>query len=288
MSLAIIADSTCDLTLEELNDMNVARVSLYINFQGRTWKDWEEITPKDIVEGVRAGADLPSTSQPSPQDFQNAYEAAVGSGATEILVITISSEMSGTYQSAMIARDAVDVPVTVFDSRAASVGIGDMVKRAAQLRAAGKPLAEILPVLEEIRDTNKVFFTVASMDYLVKGGRVGKGAALLGGMLNIKPILTVTDGHILPQARARGTRKALAEIVTQVRKHLELHPGKVFVTLLHVQDPAAAQSVKDALDAAGIEYEGGLTYEVGPVITSHVGPGTHGLYLHVEQEPETA
>jgi DegV family protein with EDD domain len=283
MSLAIIADSTCDLTIEELNELNVARVSLYINFQGRTWKDWEEITPKDIVQGVSAGSDLPSTSQPSPQDFQDAYQAAVAAGASEILAITISSELSGTYQSAMIARDSVDVPVTVFDSRAASVGIADMIKKSAAMRDAGAALPEILTSLEEIRDTNKVFFTVASMDYLVKGGRVGKGAALLGGMLNIKPILTVTDGHILPQAKVRGTRKALAEMVRLVKAHLDANPGRAFVTFLHVQDPAAAQSVKDALDAAGIEYEGGLTYEVGAVISSHVGPGTHGLYFHTER-----
>jgi DegV family protein with EDD domain len=286
MSLAIIVDSTSDRTLEELNDLNVQRVELYLNFQGRTWKDWEEITPRDIIEGVSAGADLPSTSQPSPQDFQDAYKAAVAQGATEILVITISSELSGTYQSAMLARDSVDVPVTVFDSRAASVGIGDMVKRAVELRAEGATLPQILTVLEEIRDTSKVFFTVTSMDYLVKGGRVGRGAALLGGMLNIKPILTVTDGHIQPQAKMRGTRKALAEIVRLVQEHIAAHPGKLYVTFLHVQDPAAAQSVKDALDAAGITYQGGRAYEVGAVITAHVGPGTHGLYFHTESEAQ--
>lgn len=284
MSLAIITDSTCDLTLEELNALNVARVPLYVNFQGKPWKDWEEITPRDIIAGVSAGADLPQTSQPSPQDFADAFATAVSGGATEILVISISSELSGTYQSAMIASKDAGVPVTVFDSRAASVGTADMVKRSAQLRDEDAPLTDIIPVLERIRDTNMVFFTVDTLDYLQKGGRVGKGAALLGGMLNIKPILKVVDGSIVPQARVRGTRKAHAEIVTQVKRHLEEHPGRMFATFLHVQNPAGAQAMKDAIDAAGIEYEGGMAYEVGAVITSHVGPGTHGLYFHTEPE----
>ena len=138
MNLAIITDSTCDLSQSELDAIKVTRVPLYVRFKGSMHKDWVEISPKVIVEGVAAGADMPSTSQPSPQDFEVAYQAAVARGADTILCLTISSELSGTFQSANLAKANVQVPVTVFDSRAASVGLGDMAKKAAQLRDKGR------------------------------------------------------------------------------------------------------------------------------------------------------
>ena len=135
--IAIITDSTCDLPADELRDLHIRRVPLYVNFRGEVLKDWLEITPGDIVAGVSAGAAIPSTSQPSPQDFINAFQAAVTQGATEILCITISSKLSGTYQSATVAAEELEVPVHVFDTLAASLGIAMMLKRAAVMRDEG-------------------------------------------------------------------------------------------------------------------------------------------------------
>lgn len=282
MNLAIITDSTCDLPRAELERLGVQRVPLYVNFEGRVRRDWVEITPAEIIAGVKGGADLPTTSQPSPQDFEEVFREALASGHDAVLCLTISAELSGTFQSATLAREAVGEQVTVFDSRAASIGLGNMVVKAAELRDSGADLPEILRQLKQIRDSSLPFFTVGGLEFLQKGGRIGRASALVGSLLNIKPILTVVDGRIEPLGRARGTKKALREIVGQVESYQQRKPGKLVMTFLHVQDPAAAQAVKDAVEAAGIEYRGGEIYEIGAVIASHVGPGTHGLYLYNE------
>ncbi|MEX2534632.1 MAG: DegV family protein [Trueperaceae bacterium] len=282
MKFAIVTDSTCDLTAQELSNLDVKRVPLYVSFKGETHRDWLEITPKEIIEGVQAGADLPTTSQPSPQDFEAAFEEAVAAGAQAIVCITISSDLSGTYQSANIAKESAAVPVTLFDSRAASIGLGEMVKKAASLRDSGAQPEQVVGSLEAIRDSNLPMFTVANLEFLQKGGRIGRASALLGSLLNIKPILSLEEGKIIPLGRARGNKKALAELVNQVRKHRERFPGTLVLNFLHVQDPAAAEQVRTALDQAGIEYEGGKVYEIGAVVASHVGPGTYGLYMHAE------
>jgi DegV family protein with EDD domain len=282
MNLAIITDSTCDLTQAELEALKATRVPLYVQFKGGMHKDWVEISPKIIVEGVAAGAAMPSTSQPSPQDFENAYKGAVAQGADNILCITISGELSGTVQSANLAKSNVSVPVTVFDSRAASVGLGDMVKKAAELRDKGASLEHIIKALEHIRDTNKVFFTVESLNFLQKNGRIGKAQALLGGLLNIKPLLSLNDGRIEPMGRARGTKKAIQELVEQTQTYTASHPGQLIISFLHIQDPAAAETMRQAIKSANINFKDQGIYEIGAVIASHVGPGTFGMYMHTE------
>lgn len=282
MSLKIITDSTCDLDLNELGELGVVRVPLNVHFRGESFLDWEQITPKDIIRGVADGADLPTTSQPSPEAFAAKYREAIADGATEILVITISSELSGTFQSAVIAAQDAEVPVEVFDSRAASHGIAHIVRRAAQLRDEVMSIADMLPALERVRDSNLPFFTMGGLEFLQKGGRLGRAQAVIGGLLNIKPILSIRDGRISVESRARGTKKALREVVSLVREHAESQEGKLYVTFLHVQDPGAAQELKDAFDAAGIRYDGGGIYEIGAVIAAHVGPGTRAAYVYTQ------
>ncbi len=281
MKLAIVTDSTCDLTTEQLSDLKVHRVHLYVAFKGETHRDWIDITPKVIIEGVKAGADLPTTSQPSPEDFTTAYKAAVADGAEQILVITISSAISGTLQSANIAAESAGAPVTVFDSKQASMGIAHLVRVAAGMRDEGAKLEDIIPTLERVRDSMQVVFAVDTLDFLLKGGRVSRASALIGGMLNIKPLLTLDDGKIVPAARARGTKKAIAELVARVKAHAAKFPGPLVLDFLHSQDPAAAETLKRAVSDAGVQYEGGDVYEIGAVIASHVGPGTFGYYAHV-------
>ena len=280
MSLHIITDSTCDLPERELAALDVRRVALTVNFQGRNWVDWEEITPADIIRGVEGGADLPTTSQPSPEAFASAYREAAAAGATEILVVTISSHLSGTFQSASLAAADASVLVEVFDSKAASIGIAHLVRRAAELRDAGSDVQQILPSLESIRSTLVPFFSVAGLEFLQKGGRLGRAAAVIGNLLNLKPILSVTDGKITAEGRARGMKRAVAEVVSLAAARVAELPGRPYMDFLHVQDPEAAGQVKEAIDAAGIDYAGGGIYEIGAVIASHTGPGTCGVYLH--------
>ncbi len=282
MNLAIVTDSTSDLTAAELQRLGVERVPLYVHFEGETRADWVAITPKDIIEGVAAGADLPTTSQPSPEDFAAVYRRVAEAGADQVLVVTISAELSGTYQSALIAAEDAPVPVTVFDGRGASLGHGEMVRAAAALRERGASLDDILAALERIRDTNFVVFTVGTLEYLQKGGRIGRASALLGSLLNIKPILTLQDGRIEPVTRARGLRKAQQELVERFARYVEGASRPVVANLIHIQDEGAARDLEAGIAAAGVQYQLRGIAEIGAVIASHVGPGTFGIYAHEE------
>ncbi|MFO7545234.1 MAG: DegV family protein [Trueperaceae bacterium] len=281
MKLAIVTDSTCDLTAEELAKLQVEAVPLYVSFRGETYRDWIDITPAAIIEGVAGGADLPTTSQPSPQDFADAYARAVEGGADTVLCITISSAISGTFQSATIAAESAGVPVTVFDGRHASLGHGEMVRVAARMRDADAALEDIVRAIETIRDTNFLAFTVGTMEYLQKGGRIGRASAFVGSLLSIKPILTLEEGKVAPLTRARGLKKAQQEMVDRIKAYVEASPGPVVLNLIHVQDPAAADGLRQAIDAAGVTYRFGGFHEIGAVIACHVGPHTFGFYAHL-------
>lgn len=278
--LAIITDSTSDLSAEQLQSLNVMRVALNVHFQGQTRRDWLDITPADIIRGVQGGADLPTTSQPSPADFGKAYQDAAAAGATEVLVITISGELSGTYQSANLAAKDSPVPVSIVDSRQASAGISALVRQAVQMRADGANAAAIVAKLESMKPHMTVLFTVGGLEFLQKGGRVGRASALLGGLLNIKPILTLEDGKIVPAARARGTKKAIAEMVERLKAHIAAHPGELVLDFLHVQDPEAAKTLEQAVRDAGVAFTKGELVEIGAVISAHTGPGTFAVYAH--------
>jgi len=283
MNLAIVTDSTADLHEDELERLRIRRVPLYVRFRDTTYRDWIDIAPQAIIAGVADGADLPTTSQPSPEDFASAYREAVAAGADTILVVTISSELSGTYQSAVAAAEQVEANVTVFDSRSASLGHGAMARTAARMRDAGASLDAIQAGLEHMRDSTFIVFTVATFDYLQKGGRIGRGSALVGSLLNIKPLLTLEDGLLAPLTRARGMRKALQEMVDRLRAYVADRPGeRVTVDYIHVQDPSAVERLKQAVEAAGVEADFNGFYEIGAVLTSHVGPGTFGLIARSE------
>jgi len=283
MNLAIVTDSTADLQEDELQRFGILRVPLYVSFKGETYRDWLDIEPSTIVAGVAGGADLPSTSQPSPEDFAAVYRAAVENGADTILVVTLSSELSGTYQSAVAASEAVDAQVTVFDSRVASLGHGAMARTAARMREEGASLERIVAGLEHMRDSTFIVFTVASFDHLQKGGRIGRASALVGSLLNIKPILTLEEGRLAPLTRVRGMRKALQEMVERFQAFTREHPdGRISVDYIHIEDEAAVDRLRSAVEAAGIDATFIGIYQIGAVLTSHVGPGTFGLIARSE------
>jgi DegV family protein with EDD domain len=227
---------------------------------------------------------MPSTSQPSPQDFETTYKEAIAKGAEEILCITLSGDLSGTFQSATIAAGNISVPVKVFDSRAASIGLGDMVKEAAKLRSQGSSLEQIMKALGHIRDTNYLLFTVSSLDYLQKNGRIGGAQALLGSLLNIRPILTMENGKVAAAGRARGSKKAIRELVDRAVAYAKTHPRPLVISFLHIQDETAANALREELKASGLTYEDRGIYEIGAVIGSHVGPGTVGFYMHTRPD----
>lgn len=289
MQLALIADSTCDLPAEELEALRVQRVPLYVHFRDQVYKDWVEITPPEIVEGVRQGADVATTSQPTPEDFAEAYREAAADGAEQALVITLTSDLSGTHQSATLAAKEAPIPVTVYDSRHASIGTGQMVKKAARWRDAGASLEEIVAAVDRVRASTDLIFTVGTLEYLKKGGRIGRASAMVGNLLNIRPLLTLQDGVVTPAGRARGPRNAIREIVSHVRRHREAHPGgELVLSFLQLDAEEELQQLREALQGAGVDYRDGGAYQLGAVISVHVGPGVFGSYAYVEEDGAAA
>lgn len=277
MRVALVTDSTSDLQAKAA-ELGVEIVPLYVNFQGKIAKDWLEITPQNIFDGVRAGAAMPSSSQPSPQDFKAAFERALGR-ADHVLAILISSKLSGTFGSAQLAAAEFPGKITVFDSLAASQGIGMMVERAHEMLSQGADMGQVLVELERIRADNIVRFTLPSLEYLKKNGRIGGAQALLGGLLGIKPILTIKEGRVEAAGRARGEKKALAEMVDAF-KTWAAGRKKIRVYYLYNADLHAVDAFKAAIKASGLPVEERSTSEVGGVISTHTGPGVYGFYAY--------
>lgn len=287
MKLAIIADSTCDLTAEELARLGVPRVPLYVHFEGTTYRDWVDITPDQLIARMQEGAAPPTTSQPTPEDFSVAYRQAVADGADQILAIVLSAELSGTFQSATIAAKEASVPVTVFDTRNASIGNGAMIRRAVAMANAGKSVDDIVEALGEIRDALQLIFTVTTLEFLQKGGRIGRASALVGSLLDIKPLLSLENGAVAPAGRARGAKKAMKMMVDKIASYRQEHPdGELVVYGLYIQNEQAADALKAAIREAGVAFHDGGNVAFGAVIGVHVGPGTYGCYAFADRRPE--
>lgn len=276
MRIAIVTDSTADLPESERQELRVESVPLYVHFQGKIFKDWVEVTPAKLFEGIRAGAAHPSTSQPSPDDFNAVYTRLVQSH-DQVISIHISAALSGTLQSANLAAQNHPGKITLIDSRSASLGVGSLVRSAARLRDQGKRIADIVAEVEKLRDATFLAFSVATLEFLKRGGRIGGAQALLGSLLNIKPVLTTKDGKVDALGKARGQSKAIAMMVD----HFKAHAAKVGPLDLYYifgVDPQAVEPLKRAVDASGLPVAKARSYEFGGVVGVHAGPGAYGAF----------
>lgn len=278
MRIALVTDSTADFTAEQAARLGVEIVPLSVNFQGKNHKDWLEINPTAIFEGVRAGAAMPSSSQPSPAEFKAAFERALQT-ADHVLVILISSKLSGTVGSANLAAQEFPGKITVFDSMAASMGEGMMVERAHEMLSQGADLKQVMVELERMRSDHIVRFTLSGLEYLKKNGRIGGAQALLGGLLGIKPILMVKEGKVEAAGRARGDKKALAEIV-EMFKNWAQGRKKIRIYYLYNSNVQDVDAFKAAVRALNLPIEERVTNSVGGVISTHTGPGLYGFYAY--------
>lgn len=218
MSVKIIVDSTVDLT-EALKNQVAAVVPLSVRFGDEEYKDGETITARKFYEMLAKSEQLPTTSQPSPTLFENAYEKATADGS-QVVVITISSRLSGTYQSATIAAEDYEGKVFVVDSRSAAIGAGVLTAYALRLAQQGKSGQEILEELMHKRDRVRLYAIVDTLEYLKKGGRLNAAVAVVGGLLNIKPLICVNEeGKIDVVGTARGMKKAYSTLNQECGKH---------------------------------------------------------------------
>lgn len=274
--ITIVTDSTSDLLESHLKQYDVTSVPLYVLFGGSMLKDVVEINPSQIFRGVREGKAPPSTSQPSPAEFADAYRQALQT-ADHVLSIHLSSQLSGTIGSANLAAQEFAGKVTVVDSKSVSAGLGMQVLRAAQRAREGRSVSEIVSELERVQRDSNLRFTVDTLEFLRRNGRIGGAQALLGGLLNIKPILEVRGGRVEAGGRVRGHKKAVQDIVDHVRNYATKQPGARAMFLYTEGGEESLREVRAGLSGANIHDLGALP--IGAVVATHAGPGAFGVAM---------
>ena len=282
MAIRIVTDSTADLPKQMVEDLGIIVVPLNVHFGEDTYLDWVELTPEAFFDKLPKTDVLPRTSQPSPGDFAKAYEEA-GGPKDSIISIHISHILSGTYQSATMAKDMLaDRDITVIDSKFTSMALGFIAVEAARAVKEGKSKEEVLELIHYYMEKGHILFMVDTLEYLQKNGRIGKAAAFLGGLLKMKPILSLKDGAIVPVEKARGSKKALQSMVDLLKEKLP-PGGKVKGAVVHGNALATAEElverIKDAYDISEL-----IITPVGAVIGCHTGPGLVGLLFFPEKE----
>jgi DegV family protein with EDD domain len=265
----IVTDSTASLSAEVCAEHGIVVVPLQVVI-GATSYDEGVATPEMVAAALKEWTPV-STSRPNPALFLEAYEEAATHGATEILSIHISSEMSGTYESAELAARDASIPVTTLDARQVGKGTGYAVLAAAAVLAAGGSLDEALSAARKRAEETVSLFYVDTLEYLRRGGRVTAAAALLGGALAVKPLLRIEGGRIEPLEKVRTSSKALARLEDLAAEAAGETP--VEVTVAHLASPDRAHGLAERLSGR-LEIVGEVDCEeLGAVLGAHVGPG---------------
>ena len=277
----IVTDSTADIPKEIVEELGIIVVPLKVSFGTEVYRDGVDITSAAFISRLQSATTLPTTSQPSPGEFVALYEKLIAKGDT-IISIHISSKLSGTMQSAQTAKTVTDSRnIYIVDSKSASLGLGLMVIAAAKAARENKSVHEILSMIKEKVDNSFILFLVETLDYLEKGGRIGKANALLGSLLKIKPILTIDDeGQVIPLEKVRGTSKALLRLSQIVAERIN-DSKRYSCALVYGDDYTNVINLKEQLLPI-LHCDNILTNKIGPVITAHTGPGLLGVIVSPE------
>ncbi|MBA4494753.1 DegV family protein [Paenactinomyces guangxiensis] len=281
-NVKIFTDSTSDIPRELTEELNISVVPLKVHIDGESYLDRVTLSPSEFYQKMGVVQELPTTSQPSPLDFAEAYREAIQEGATEIFSIHLSSALSGTYQSAMLAKAMIeeenpDVKIITFDSKTVTYAAGIIVVAVARAAKEGKSLEELVSLAEKVRRTEGLAALVDTLEYLQKGGRIGKAAALVGSLLNIKPIISLNDeGEVYPIDKARGKNKAVSRVFELLQE--KVPAGPVSAAILHADRREQAEEWLERVKSI-YDVKEGLIVEIGPIVGTHAGPGTIGCLV---------
>ena len=273
---AIVVDSTADFPDAQDRYPNWRVVPLYVNFGTDSYKDGVDLTAAQFYERLRTSPELPTTSQPTPGDFLAAYEEL---GSYErILSVHIAANLSGTFQSAGTAAAQLgDGRVRTIDSVSASVATAMLATAIQRRLERGTTDGEIDALVERYRGEHGLLFTVDTLEFLARGGRIGRAKAFAGQLMNVKPILSIREAEVIPVKRVRGNRKAFQEFVDALTEQTQDVPG-LRIGIAHADAPERMveieKMVRHLRPQATIEMETIL----GAVIGAHAGPGTVGFF----------
>lgn len=273
--IKIVTDSTADLPIEYVKNNDIEVVPLYVNFPDATYKDGVDLKPKDFYTLLQnAKSFLPKTSTPTRQDFTDTYKRLIDEGR-EVISIHISSGLSSTFAIAQNAAKSLSDSIHVFDSKSISLGIGLQVMETVDMIKQGLHFNEITTSLHSIRQRTEVLFSIDTLEYLQKGGRIGKVSSLLGNILNIKPVVRVEDGIYVPLDKVRNQKQAIKKMVNYMEQVLQDKPPR-YVAVAHGAAEEAAHCLKELVENT-LGKKIICLQETGPVIGVHTGPGTLGL-----------
>ncbi|NOV03248.1 DegV family protein [Paenibacillus planticolens] len=280
-TIRIVTDSTADIPLSLRQELNIEMVPLKIHFGDEQFLDTVTLRSEEFYPKLISSPHFPRTSQPSPAEFLDLYQSLLEEPDTEIISIHLSSALSGTYQSALLASTMLEEhegKVHVYDSRSASYGIGALVITAAKAAKAGKSAAEIIELVQKVRENFYIYFLVDTLEFLQKGGRIGKASALFGSLLNIKPILSIDrEGEVAAIDKVRGQKKAIARILELLAADV---PDRSIPRLhiAHANNLEGAELLREAImqqfEVQQVDY-----ITLGPVIGAHAGPGTIAAFV---------
>ncbi|HEY4620476.1 MAG TPA: DegV family protein [Gaiellaceae bacterium] len=273
---AIVLDSTSDYPEAPARFPNMRFVPLYVRFGDDTYRDYVELGPDEFFRRLRTSPALPATSQPTPQDFLSAYESLAA--YERIYSLHVSAKVSGTFQSAELAAQELGGDrVFVVDSTTASLAIA-MLAHAIQRRLArGTTDEEIAALVERFHADCGVVFTVETLEYLQRGGRIGRAAALAGSLLNVRPVLTIQGGEVVPVARVRGRQKALKEFERRFTEATEDRAG-LRVAIAHADAAEWVGTLSELVWRTRPKAEIEFTSTLGAVVSTHAGPGAVGFF----------
>lgn len=279
MTVGIVTDSSCDLSNEELDGLDVEIVPLFIRFGTDEFVDREQITVEDFYRRMAAVDRLPQTAAPPPGRFEQAFTRFLDAGCEAVVCINLSSAISATMQSALQGADSVraqrsDADIRVLDSKSVTAGLGTLVLQAARMAAAGDNADTIEAFVADASERTHLFGTLDTLENLRKGGRIGGAQAMLGSMLSIKPIVDISSGEVEEAAKQRTRRKALGWLRDTLRA-----AGPVeFLTVMHGE----ADDVDDFCTMLAAVHDGDIRVcKVGPVVGTHAGRGVLGMAYQV-------
>jgi DegV family protein with EDD domain len=274
---AVVLDSTADFPDAQARFPNFRVVPLYVRFGDESFKDYVEMDPTQFYARLPTAPQLPTTSQPTPADFLATYDELVPR-YERILSLQISSTLSGTFNSAQTAAGLVQGDqVRVIDTRTVSASLALLALGVQRRLETGTTDEEIDELVTRYGREHKLLFTVNTLEYLAKGGRIGKAAAFAGNLLNVKPILTIRDGEVVPIKRVRGNQKAFQEFAETFEATSTDSPG-LRVGIAHAAAPERMEALRKMVRAVRPQAQIEILTTLGAVVGTHAGPGTVGFF----------
>ncbi|MBM7693990.1 DegV family protein with EDD domain [Peribacillus deserti] len=280
MSVHILADSASDLPLSFFEEYNVTFIPLKVHLDGKDYDDLRGITPDEVYSAMKEGKS-PKTSQPSVEHVIQIF-SEFGSAKKTGIYLAFSSELSGTYQTAVMALSQVkeeypELDIEIIDTKCASLGYGQIVRQAVDQASKGAAKEAIIKDAIFRSQHMEHLFTVDNLEYLARGGRISKASAFIGGLLNIKPLLNVEDGKLIPLEKIRGKKKLFKRVIEIMGERGE-SLAEQSIAISHADDEETAQEWKKAIiDEYGVKEV--YINSIGASIGAHVGPGTLALFF---------